>query len=116
MPFSDEQLMQAIEQGLCRTRGGNALQVVDIMCEDVVWYGMSANTFARCAARIMVGGTEQQVELVIKRWAPGGPVDIEMGLAPLPREAWAFAAGIFDSDVMPPGIDAQFIAALDDPG
>lgn len=116
MPFSDAQIMHAIEQGLRRTATLDSTRVVGITCEDVVWYGMSANTFARCHARIIVDNGEQSVELVIKRWAPGGAADIEMGMDPLPRESLAFAAGIFDSDSMPLQIDAPFVAALDDPG
>jgi thiamine kinase-like enzyme len=38
-----------------------------------------------------------------------------MGIAPLPRESWAFAAGIFGPDSMPPRVDVPFVAALDDP-
>jgi hypothetical protein len=81
----------------------------------VYFYGLSANTFARCGASIIADGKEQLVELVIKRWAPGGPTDIDMGIEPLPRESLAFAAGIFGPDSMPARMDAPFVAALDDP-
>jgi thiamine kinase-like enzyme len=57
---------------------------------------------------------EQLVELVIKRWAPGGPTDIDMGIDPLPRESLAFAAGILP-DSMPLRIDVPFVAVLDEP-
>ena len=114
MPFGEAQITHAIEQGLCTSTLGTP-RVVRITCEDVVWYGLSANTFARCDASIVADGKEQLLELVIKRWAPGGPTDIDMGVDPLPRESLAFAAGIFDPDPMPPRIDAPFIAALDEP-
>ena len=79
MPFSDAQITHAIEQGLRRTSTLDTSSVVRITCEDVVWYGLSANTVARCSARIIADSREQLVELVIKRWAPGGPTDIDMG-------------------------------------
>lgn len=116
MSFSEAQITHAIEQGLCRTSSLDTPRVERITCEDVVWYGLSANTFARCCASITAGSKEQLVELVIKRWAPGGPTDIDMGIDTLPRESLAFAAGIFSPDSMPPQIDAPYVAALDDPG
>ena len=115
MPFSEAQITHAIEQGLCRTSTLGTPRVVRITCEDVVWYGLSANTFARCGASIIADSKEQLVKLVIKRWAPGGPTDIDMGIDPLPRESLAFAAGIFGPDSMPPRIDAPFVATLDAP-
>ena len=115
MPFSEAQITHAIEQGFRRTSTLDTPRVVRITCEDVVWYGLSANTFARCGASIIADSKEQLVELVIKRWAPGGPTDIDMGIDPLPRESLAFAAGIFGPDSMPPRIDAPFVAALDEP-
>jgi hypothetical protein len=115
MPFNDTQITHAIEQGLCRTSLLDKPKVVQITCEDVNFYGLSANTFAHCSASIIADGKEQLVDLVAKRWGPGGPTDIDMGIDPLPRESLAFAAGIFDSDSMPPRIDAPFIATLDDP-
>jgi len=84
-------------------------------CEDVYFYGLSANTFARCRASIVGDYREQVVELVIKRWVPGGPTVVDMGIDPLPRESLAFAADIFGHDSMPQGVDAPFVAALDDP-
>jgi hypothetical protein len=81
----------------------------------VYFYGLSVDTFARCAASILADGKDQRVEWVIKRWAPGGPTDVDMGLDPLPRESLAFAAGLFGPDSMPPRMDAPFVAALDDP-
>ena len=116
MPFSEAQIMQAIEQGLRRTSTFCNPRVERIRCQDVVWYGLSANTFARCDATIIADGKEHQVELVIKRWAPGGPTDVDMGIDPLPRESLAFAAGIFSRDSMPRQVDVPFIAALGDPG
>lgn len=116
MPFTEAQITQAIEQGLRRTATFDNPRVVRMRCQDVVWYGLSANTFARCGATIIAGGQEHQVELVIKRWAPGGTTDIDMGIDPLPRESLAFAEGIFDRDSMPLQIDVPFVAALDDPG
>ena len=115
MPFSEAQITDAIEQGLRRTSTFDTPRVVRITCEDVVWYGLSANTFARCGASIIADNKEQLVGLVIKRWAPGGPTDIDMGLDPLPRESLAFAAGIFGPDSMPSQIDVPFVAALDEP-
>jgi hypothetical protein len=114
MPFSDAKIMQSIEQGLRRTSTLDTPRVVRITCEEVVWYGLSANTFARCGVSIAANSKEQLVEFVIKRWAPGGPTDIDMGIDPLPRESLAFAAGIFSPDSMPPQIDAPFVATLDD--
>jgi aminoglycoside phosphotransferase (APT) family kinase protein len=114
MPFSEAQVTHAIEQGLC-TSTLDTLRVVGITCEDVYWWGLSADTFARCGARIITDSKEQLVELVIKRWAPGGPTDIDMGLDPLPRESLAFAEGILSPDSMPPRIDVPFVAALDEP-
>jgi aminoglycoside phosphotransferase (APT) family kinase protein len=84
-------------------------------CEDVHWYGLSVDTFARCGASIIADSREQLVELVIKRWAPGGPTDIDMGLDPLPRESLAFTSGILSQDSMPPRVDVPFVAALDEP-
>jgi aminoglycoside phosphotransferase (APT) family kinase protein len=81
----------------------------------VYFYGLSANTFARCSASIITDSKEQLVELVIKRWVPGGPTDIDMGIDLLPRESLAFAAGILSPGSMPPRIDVPFVAALDEP-
>jgi aminoglycoside phosphotransferase (APT) family kinase protein len=115
VPFSEAQITHAIEQGLCRTSTLGTPRVVGITCEDVHFYGLSANTFARCVARILTDNKEQLVELVIKRWAPGGPTDIDMGIDLLPRESLAFAAGILSPDSMPSRIDIPFVAALDEP-
>jgi hypothetical protein len=115
MPFSEAHITRAIEQGLRRTAALDAPRVVQVACEDVHWWGLSVDTFVRCGARIIAGGREQRVELVIKRWAPGGPTDVDMGLDPLPRESLAFAAGILSPGAMPPQIEAPFIAALDKP-
>ena len=100
MPFSETRIARAIEQGLGRTSTFDTPRVVRITCEDVYFYGLSANTFARCGASIIADGKEQLVEWVIKRWAPGGPTDIDMGIEPLPREALAFEAGIFNPDTI----------------
>jgi hypothetical protein len=114
MPFSKAQITHAIEQGF-RASTFDTPRVARITCEDVVWYGLSANTFARCRASIIADSKEKLVELVIKRWAPGGPTDIDMGVDPLPRESLAFAAGIFGRDSMPSRIDIPFVAVLDKP-
>jgi hypothetical protein len=87
MPFSETQIMLGIERGLCRTAAWGNPKVARITCEDVVWYGLSANTFAHCGAGIIADGKERTVELVIKKWAPGGTTDIDMGIEPLPRES-----------------------------
>jgi hypothetical protein len=79
MPFSEAQIMHAIEQGLCCTSTLGTPRVVRVTCEDVVWYGLSANIFACCGASIITDNKEQLVELVIKRWAPGGPTDLDLG-------------------------------------
>jgi len=115
VPFSDAQITHAIEQGLFRTSTLDTPRVVRIACEDVDWHGLSANRFARCGASILADSKDQRVELVIKRWVPGGPTDIVMGIAPLPRESLAFASGILSPDSMPLRIDVPFVAALDDP-
>ena len=115
MPFTEAQITHAIEQGLRRYFALDTLSVARVTCEDVYFYGLSANTFARCDASIIEDGEARKVALVIKRWAPGGPTDVDMGVDPLPREALAFAAGLFDPDSMPPRIDAPFAAALDAP-
>ena len=115
MPFSDAQITPAIEQGLRRVSGLDVPNIARITCDDVVWYGLSANTFRSCISDVIVDGKEQQVELVIKKWTPGGLTDIDMGITPMPRESLAFEAGIFGADSMPSRIDAPFIAAMDNP-
>jgi hypothetical protein len=115
VPFSEAQITRAIEQGLCRSSTLDTPRVVRIACEDVHWYGLSVDTFARCKASITAGGREQLVELVIKRWASGGPTDIDMGIDPLPRESLAFTSGILSRDSMPSQVDVPFVAALDEP-
>ena len=82
MPFSETKIKHAIEQGLCRTAALDNPRVVRITCEDVYFYGLSANTFARCGASIIADDRDQLVELIIKRWAPGGPTDVDMGIEP----------------------------------
>ena len=67
MPFSEAQITHAIEQGFCRTAALDTPRVVQITCEDVYFYGLSANTFARCGASIIADSKEQLVELIIKR-------------------------------------------------
>jgi thiamine kinase-like enzyme len=118
MPFSEAQIAHAIEQGLRRATTSDTLRIVQVTCEDVDWRGLSANTFACCSAAIVADSAadskDQLVDLVIKRWIPGGPTDIVMGIDPLPRESLAFAAGIFDPDSMPSQIDIPFVAVLDD--
>ena len=115
MPFSDMQIAHAIEQGLCRTATSDTMRVARITCEDVGWRGLSANTFARCRANVVADSKEQLVALVIKRWVPGGPTDIVMGIDPLPRESLAFAAGVCGPDAVPSRIDVPFVATLDAP-
>jgi aminoglycoside phosphotransferase (APT) family kinase protein len=115
VPFSEAQITRAIEQGLCRTSTLDTPRVVGITCKDVVWYGLSANTFVRCGASIVADDKDQLVELVIKRWAPGGPTDVDMGIDPLPRESLAFTSGILSQDSMPSQVDVPFVAALDEP-
>ncbi|MFN2108974.1 MAG: phosphotransferase family protein [Anaerolineae bacterium] len=115
MPFSNAQITHAVEQGLRRTATPKALSVAHVTCEDVDWRGLSANTFARCRVTLVEDNKERVVELVIKHWIPGGPTDIVMGIAPLPRESLAFAAGMFGPDRLPSRIDAPFVTALDDP-
>ena len=114
MAFSQAQIIRAIEEGLQPTSNSNPLRVVQISCEDLDWHGLSANTFARCKVRIIADQREQWIDLIIKRWVPGGPTDIVMGLDPLPRESLAFSAGIFTDDLMPLHVNAPFVAVLDD--
>lgn len=115
MPFSEMQILHAVEQGLCYTFPLDNLRIVQMTCKDVNFYGLSANSFARCNASVITHSEEQLIELVIKRWVPGGPTDVDMGAEPLPRESLAFAAGIFAPEALPPRVDAPFVAALDDP-
>jgi hypothetical protein len=115
MSFSEEQISKAIEQGIRHPSALNNLKVVRIQCEDMSVYGLSANTFQRCRATVTADKKEQVVDLIIKKWVPGGITDIDMGIDPQPRESMAFKTGIFAPGTMPVPIDAPFIAALNDP-
>ena len=115
MPFSDAQIACAIELDLGRTTAWDAPRVKSIARQEASFYGLSANTFERCRATVLSGGQERTIALLIKRWASGGPTDVDMGLDPWPRESLAFAAGILAPDALPPRLEVPILASLDDP-
>ena len=53
-------------------------------------YGMSANRFQSCKVAVIADNREQSVDLVIKKWVPGGITDVDLWLDPQPREFLAF--------------------------
>lgn len=114
MSKNNGQLKNVIGQAIRFNSNWNNTEITSIKCEDLSVYGMSVNKFQSCNVTLIADNKEQSLDLIIKKWVPGGITDVDLWLGPQPREFLAFNSGIFSPDSMPAQIDIPIIGVFND--